>query len=248
MTWRERGARVLREPLVHFLLAGAAIFVVFGGDSAPDERRIVIDAARVERLAGQFAQSFRRAPTPAELDALIRDDVKDEVYYREALRLGLDRDDAVVRRRMRAKMEAFADDADALAAPDDETLQAWLDAHPQRFVGESSYSFEQRWLGDEPNPLPAAFDKASASEVAELFGDGFPAALDRLPLGRWSEVDSGVGRLRVRLSARVPPAPPQLVNVRQRVENDWRSSVARARTQRAYQALLDGYQVKIERP
>ena len=241
-------ARVLREPLVHFLAAGALIFAVFGGDGAPDERRIVIDAPRIERLAGQFTQSFRRAPTPAELDALIRDDVKDEVYYREALRLGLDRDDAVVRRRMRAKMEAFADDADALPAPDDATLQRWLDAHPQRFAGEPSYSFEQRWLGEGPNPLPASFERASASEVAELFGDGFPAALDRLPLGQWRGVESGVGRLSVRVSARFPPRPPRLAAVRQRVENDWRASVARARTQRAYQALLDGYQVKIERP
>jgi hypothetical protein len=240
--------RLIREPLIHFLLAGALIFVVFGDDSAPDERRIVIDAGRVERLAGQFAQSFRRAPTPAELDALIRDDVKDEVYYREALRLGLDRDDEVVRRRMRRKMEAFADDADALPAPDDATLQRWLDAHPQRFAGESSYSFEQRGIGAGADLLPPRFERAGASELAGLFGDGFPATLDRLSVGQWRAVQTGVGRLELRLDGRFPAPPPRLAEIRQRVENDWRAAAARAREARAYQALLDGYQVVIERP
>jgi hypothetical protein len=238
---------LLREPLVHFLIAGAAIFALFGNDSAPDERRIVVDAPRVERLAGQFAQSFRRAPTPAELDALIREDVKAEVYYREALRLGLDRDDEVVRNRMRRKMEAFADDADALPAPDNATLQRWLDAHPQRFAGEPAYTFEQRGLGGA-DPLPARFERAAASDIAAVFGDVFPNTLDRLPLGQWRTVDSGVGRLEVRVEARIPPPSPKLAAVRQRVENDWRAAAARARTERAYQALLDGYKVVIERP
>ena len=144
MNWRTRGTRLLREPLVHFLALGLLIFALFGNSTSADERRIVIDAARIERLAGQYAQNFRRAPSPAELDALIRDDVKEEVYYREALRLGLDRDDEVVRRRMRSKMEAFEDTAEDIAAPDDATLKQWLAAHPARFAGEATYAFDQQ--------------------------------------------------------------------------------------------------------
>ena len=130
MTFRSRGGRLLREPLVHFAVLGALVFALFGNATSADERRIVIDAARVERIAGQYAQNFRRAPSAEELDALIRDDVKEEVYYREALRLGLDRDDEVVRRRMRVKMEAFGDTAEDIAAPDDATLQRWLVTTP----------------------------------------------------------------------------------------------------------------------
>jgi hypothetical protein len=246
--WRQRGARFLREPLVHFLAAGALVFALLGGDSAPDERRIIIDAARIERLAGQFAQSFRRPPSPSELDALIRDDLKSEVYYREALRLGLDRDDEVVRRRMRLKMEAFADDPEALAAPDEATLERWLAAHPERFAAESRYSFEQRWLGEGPNSLPPRFERTGAGELRALFGDGFPAALDRVSLGIWHPIVSGVGRHEVRLSERIPATPPRLAEVRRQVEDDWRTATARARAERAYQALLDGYEVTIERP
>lgn len=269
MNWRQRGGLLLREPLVHFAVLGALIFTLFGNATSADERRIVIDAARVERIAGQYAQNFRRAPTPAELDALIRDDVKEEVYYREALRLGLDRDDEVVRRRMRVKMEAFGDTAEDIAAPDDATLEHWLTAHPERFAGEATYAFDQRYLGsnatgaqadlaklrtgqDLPGaaiPLPARFEAIGAGEAAELFGDDFAAALDRLPLGEWSgPVGSGLGQHLVRVRKRNPAAPPRLAAIRQRVENDWRAGMARDRTDRAYRDLLKRYDVVIEKP
>lgn len=264
-----RGARLLREPLVHFIALGALVFALFGNATSAEERRIVIDAARIERLGGQYAQNFRRAPSPAELEALIRDDVKEEVYYREALRLGLDRDDEVVRRRMRVKMEAFGDSAEEVRSPDDATLQRWLDAHPARFAGEASYDFDQRYLGTDAAeaqaglgllragrefagsviPLPASFDSIGAGEAAEQFGDDFPAALDRLPLGVWSgPIASGVGQHLVRVRARQPAAKPTLAAVRQRVENDWRAAMAQSRSERAYRALLDRYDVVIEKP
>ena len=269
MNWRKRGGRLLREPLVHFLALGALIFALFGNSTSADERRIVIDAARVERLAGQYAQNFRRAPSASELDALIRDDVMEEVYYREALRLGLDRDDEVVRRRMRSKMEAFEDTAEDIAAPDDATLQRWLAEHPDRFTGEATYAFDQRYLGADSAgasdalaqlragrdfagaaiPLPAHYEAIGAGEAAELFGDGFPASLDKLPLGQWSgPVASGLGQHLVRVRARNPAAPPQLAAIRQRLENDWRAAMARERSERAYRALLGRYDVVIEKP
>ena len=269
MSWGSRGARLLREPLVHFIALGALVFALFGNATSADERRIVIDAARVERLAGQYAQNFRRAPGTDELDALIRDDVKEEVYYREALRLGLDRDDEVVRRRMRSKMEAFGDTAEEVGTPDDATLQRWLGSHQVRFAGEATYAFDQRYLGSDAAdaqaglarlrggsdfagaaiPLPADFEAIGAGEAAELFGDGFPTALNRLPLGEWSgPVASGLGQHLVRVRARQPATKPQLSAIRQRVENDWRAAMARARGERAYRELLKRYDVVIEKP
>ncbi len=109
MTLRDRARLWLREPLVHFLLIGALVYALLSGRPAdPGERRIVVDRGG-GHAAGRtlVAQSFRRAPTQAEIDGLIRDYVKDEVYYREALRLGLDRDDEAVRRLMRNKMVAL---------------------------------------------------------------------------------------------------------------------------------------------
>ena len=89
-TWRNRAAALLREPLVHFLAAGALIFVVLSG-RPPDagERRILVNEAVVTGLVNGYVQAFRRPPNDEELDGLIRDYVRGEVYYREALRLGL---------------------------------------------------------------------------------------------------------------------------------------------------------------
>ena len=269
MTLRARLAQLAREPLAHFLLAGAAIFALFGNQADPAERRIVIDGPRIERLAGQFAQSFRRLPTDAELDALIREDVKDEVYYREGLRLGLDRDDEVVRRRMRNKLESIETTADDIAAPDDRTLQRWLDAHPERFAAEARYSFEQRYLGASsdaarrslatlraggdfagaPIPLPARYESASTQEIVDAFGPGFASALDRAQPGQWSgPVRSGLGFHLVRVTARSAASAPRLADIRQEVENDWRADQARRRTADAYAAMLARYDVVIEMP
>lgn len=89
------------EPLVHFLAAGLLIFLIFawrGYDSDPASRTIIIDEAQAARLAKSFENSFQRRPSAAELDRLIREYIKDEIYYREAIRLGLDSDDPVIRR------------------------------------------------------------------------------------------------------------------------------------------------------
>jgi len=246
MNWRSAAARVLREPLVHFLLIGALVFAIFGEDGAPQDRRIAIDSAQVERLSAEFAQNFRRPPTRVELDALIANAVRDEVYYREALRLGLDRDDLVVRRRMRLKMEGFATTPVDLAAPSDITLQVWLDKHPARFAGEPTFSFDQRF-GGGALPLSASLDDAPRSEIAAQFGEEFAAALTGLPVGQWTPVTSGFGQHDVRLRERRPAPPPRLADIRQRVENDWRAVQAQASEERAFRALRDGYRVTVER-
>jgi Asp-tRNA(Asn)/Glu-tRNA(Gln) amidotransferase A subunit family amidase len=102
--------QALREPLVHFLGAGSALFLLMaqlGGEDSLD-RSITINEADVARLASQWEQTWRRAPTQPQLDSLIRDYIKEEIYFRESMRLGLDVDDPVIRRRLRAKMEFLA--------------------------------------------------------------------------------------------------------------------------------------------
>ena len=98
-------------------------------------------------------------------------------------------------------------------------------------------------------PLPAQFKAIGAGEAAELFGDGFAAALNRMPLGQWSgPVVSGLGQHLARVRERHPAAPPSLATIRQRVENDWRAAMARDRTERAFRALLKRYDVVIGKP
>ena len=89
--WRARATNWLQEPFVHFLIAGLALFAFFavrGEEVDPESRTITIDEAQVSRLAASWQQTWQRPPSPTEIDNLIRDHIKEEVYYREAIRLG----------------------------------------------------------------------------------------------------------------------------------------------------------------
>jgi hypothetical protein len=139
-------AKVLREPLFHFLLAGLALFLLYelirGGESdAP--REIVISEARVEALAESFAAVWMRPPTPQEIKGLVDDYVAEEIFYREGIAMGLDQDDTVIRRRLRQKMEFIAEDAATAVEPSDEQLQTYLAQHAGKFVAPAELTFAQ---------------------------------------------------------------------------------------------------------
>lgn len=142
----------LREPLLHFLLIGAALFILFrilnGGDTGAP-RDIVISEARVEALAESFARTWLRPPTAEELRGLVDDYIAEEVYYREAIAMGLDRDDTVIRRRLRQKMEFISEDVAAAVEPTDAELQAYLGQHAEKFVESPRLTFEQVFLSSE---------------------------------------------------------------------------------------------------
>ena len=273
---RSRATALLREPLVHFLLAGMVVFALLSGRPAdPGERRITVDEAVVSRLAERWTQTYRRAPTPEEIDGLIGDYVKGQVYYREALRLGLDRDDEVVMRRMRSKMIATSTSAAEAASPTDAQLRALLARDPVRYALDPHYTLAQIYLGTDdaaaragatellgrlrqgaspegmgrPAPVPTRFSSAPASALASMFGDEFTAALRNAPTGSWAgPVGSGLGLHLVRIESRKVPSPPQLADVRQRLENDWRSAAIKRAEDETYRKLLEGYDVVIEQP
>ncbi len=267
--------RLSREPLVHFLLAGAVVFALMSGRPAdPGERRIVVNEAVVTRLVDRWTQTYRRAPTQAEIDGLIRDHVADQVYYREGLKLGLDRDDEVVIRRMRVKMLALASSEAETITPGDAELQRLIDADPQRYAPEPKLDFEHLYLGPDSAAtralaptliarlkagkpisasLPAApidrrFDGVVPSDVAERFGGPFADSLDAVPPGAWyGPVISGFGLHLVKVDRRQKPRAPRLGDIRQRVENDWRSAAIERAEDAHYREMAAQYDVVIER-
>lgn len=274
MTLNDSARRLLREPLVHFLIAGAAVYALLSG-RPPDlgERRIVVNERVVSALVSRFEESFRRLPTKDETDGLIRDWVQDQVYYREALSLGLDEGDEVVVRRMRRKMEAMAVADAESRTPSDAELQAMLDRDPARYVEDPQTSFDQVYLGADtpenralaqnalarlrrgeavsptPAPIPATFNAARSEAISTQFGDDFAIALRNLAPGQWNgPLASGLGLHLVRVTARTAATPPSLEKVRQRVENDWRAAANLRAREEAYARIVKGYDVVIELP
>jgi hypothetical protein len=209
---------LLREPLAHFLLLGAALFLLdawLRSPSTPQGGEIVGGEARIRNLAQGFRRTWQRLPTREEMDGLIQDHVREEVLYREALALGLDRDDTIVRRRLRQKMEFMADEAAALARPTDQQLADYLAAHAEKFRVEPCATFTHVFLdpgrrgktlegdakrlldalnrgepaaaklGDSLHLLEPRHENAAASDVVRLFGAEFSAALFGQKTGVW---------------------------------------------------------------
>ena len=168
----------LKEPLLHFLLLGAGLFLLFrvvGGDSeAPKE--ITISEARVEALAESFARTWMRPPTAQELAGLVDDYVKEEIFYREAIIMGLDRDDTVIRRRLRQKLEFISDDVAASAEPGDAELQAYLSQHAEKFVQPGRLSFEQVYFSSEKRGEGARRDAEKLLAELSSGGEGIDIA------------------------------------------------------------------------
>jgi len=208
--------RLLREPLVQFLLLGALLFVYFewkGGGSGPGSTRISITPGLVEHLASGFARTWQRPPTDVELKGLIDDHVKEEIATREAVAMGLDRDDTIIRRRLRQKLEFLVEDAVDQVPPTDAELQAWLEKSPEVFRAESRVALRQVYVSTErrgasaraeAEKLLARLQAAGPDAKVDALGDA--SMLPReLPLGPLSEVTRAFG---AEFAARVDALPP----------------------------------------
>ena len=169
--------RLLREPLFHFLILGAGLFVIYfavnGSISNPADR-IVVDKAQILRLAEQFQRTWMRPPTQQELQALAEDYVKEEILYREARALGLDEDDLVIRRRLRQKMEFLNADLTEPQAPTEAQLLAYFDANQDRFRRPDRFSIQQIYLN--PHKHKANLKRTTAELLERLNTDSAFAA------------------------------------------------------------------------
>jgi hypothetical protein len=182
---------LLQEPLLHFLAIGAALFLLFQwtGGSGQASSRIVLSAGQVDHLAAGFARTWQRPPTDAELKGLVDDWVREEIAVREAMTSGLDRDDTIIRRRLRQKLEFVLEDADGTASPSDQELQAWLDGHTDRFRVEPRVSFRQVFVN--PTRRGAAAEGDARRLLARLRSAGPDAPIARVgdPIMLPSEVE-----------------------------------------------------------
>jgi peptidyl-prolyl cis-trans isomerase C len=175
---------MFKEPLLVFLLLGGAMFLLFqqlSNDPMPDSTKIVVTEGRIEALSLGFAKVWQRSPSAEELDHLIQNYIREEILYREALAMGLDRDDSIVRRRMRQKMEFISEDLAKSNVPEEEELQAYLAAHQEKYRPPSIFSFRQIYFNSSERgqaahtnamTLLATLQKPAGKDVdVETLGD-----------------------------------------------------------------------------
>ena len=191
------------------------VFRFTGGAAARPAERIVIGTGEVERLAATFSRQWMRPPTAEELKGMIDQDIREEVYSREAIAMGLDRDDTIIRRRLRQKLEFLSEDVAAQQKPTEGELQSYLERHAEKFRTEATLTFRQVYMSKTDGAqaerraagllarlraegagarienmgdrisLPAEVEAASERDVSRDFGPAFAAKLATLPAGRW---------------------------------------------------------------
>lgn len=271
---------ILREPLLHFILLGTGLFVLFNvvdQASSRPPRQIVITAAKIEHLAATFARTWQRPPDDAELDGLIQDHIREEVLYRQALELGLDRDDTIIRRRLRQKMEFIAADVAAQRQPTDAELRTFMEDHAADYRLDDRFTFRHIYLDPDEgkedaagaaarllaglnsgttNPdlsgdtflLPLAFRDTARKDIASAFGEEFAATLSDAPVGRWhGPLTSAYGVHLVFIEEHKAGSMPSLDDVRDAVRRDWERLQRVEANEEFVQTLLQDYAVQIER-
>ena len=269
--------RLVREPLLHFAVLGAAIFVAYGVVAVPavDNSEIAVTADRIASLGAQFsAMHGGRPAADAELRGLIDAYVRDEMLYREGLALGLDRDDPVVRNRVRQKADILSGDAFS-AEPTDADLQTYLDAHQREFDIPGRVSFEQvyfnptrhrkplgetaagalerlqrgaspRTVGDR-TMLPATMTRVMPTEVLARFGEAFEQQLAQITDDHWhGPAVTTYGAHLVRVTWRDPPTRATLANARDVLTREWTRAHAAQMKEAFYRKLATRYTVHIE--
>jgi parvulin-like peptidyl-prolyl cis-trans isomerase-like protein len=267
---------MVREPLLHFLLGGLALFLLFNivSDSIrTTDDEIVVSAGQIEHMVTIFRKTRQRDPGAEELRGLIDNFITEEMLYREAKAIGLDQDDTIIRRRLRQKMEFLLDDF-TIVEPSDEHLQLFLDHNPDRFRADALISFEQVYLNEfsrdkaedllltlqsgaianpdefsESHLLPYRFDDAPEAVIGAQFGERFKTMLFDLAVGRWiGPVESPFGLHLVRIDNIVAGYVPPLSDIRKEVERDWLADFRRTAQQEILARMRAGYTVTVEMP
>ena len=270
--------KMLKSPLVHFVAIGAVIFVLYGflqGSGVNDNRRIEVGEQQIARLGELWMAQWKRPPTERELDGLIDSFIREEVLYREALAMGLDRNDTVVRRRLAQKIEFLADDLATRSEPLPVELERFLEENLGRYELPGRVSFSQVYFSadrrgeacesdaldaldqirdgaspdehGDPFMLQRDYPSRTQQEVAELFGSEFGEGLFMLSPGSWEgPVPSSYGLHLVYVRERTQSRMPALTDVSDRVKNDLLSERRRAANEALVDSLKQRYEIVVE--
>jgi hypothetical protein len=264
---------LVREPLVHFLILGALVFAVHAlvtRNAGDDERRIALQAAQKNELEKEFTRKRGRPPTPEETESLAHDWAREEVLFREGMRLGLERGDAVVRNRVVSKMKSVLEGLVILPEPTDADLEAWLAADRTRYETPVRWDLEHAFFAKTRKDARdlaekalaelekgaklegtgdvfasgARHDNRSAEYLTRTFGKGFAAAIAALQPMRWQLCESDHGWHAVRVLRRRGGERPTVAALRGKLVRDWQNDQKKRLVEAELRKLTASYRIE----
>ncbi len=264
-----------RHPLFHFAVLGVLIFVwdaVKNEGPSQTSLNITVTSPEVTRMVSLWEKTWGRPPTPEELQGLVKEHIREEIYYREAKALGLDQNDIVIRRRLRQKMEFLSSDVVETQAVEDSILLEYYNKNMREYQAPATLSVQQIYYSDaqkeqaitdlqklkneaninglgEPISLPSKLENADSSQISKVFGSVFYSQIEKLEPNIWhGPIRSGFGVHLVRTSSFSPAKPLAFSDVKTKVEADWRAQAIMDKRDESYQELRDTYNVTIQMP
>ena len=266
--------KILKEPLVHFLLLGLAIFIFYGlvnDDAATTNETIIIHDNDVERLIQNYQKSWNEYPDDKTIKKLVDDYVRSEVLYNEALQLNLDHNDEIIKRRLMQKYEFLIEDLASQNPIDDETLKAYWHENKDKYKSPALYSFQQYYfnpeLVDDAESLARAnlsnaqtgnvkshnshlqFENISMDEeqIARIYGQAFSSHVIDLEIKKWmGPIKSGYGYHLVHVTSKEQAELSNFENVKEDVTRDYRDEFLVKQNDQLYKAVKEKFEIDFD--
>ena len=270
--------KILKDPFIHFIALGLLLFVVYGlvNDTSDARDSIVIDTNDIESLIAKWEMQWKRPPTEEELSNLVLQNIKQEVFYQEALKMNLDHNDEIIKRRLSQKMEFLSNDLATLREPNDEELKVYFNLHSEKYMFPYTYDLYQIVFTNDANtdidkslelalkaskelsmeamqskgnrlPFPYYFANTNTIELASQLGTTFAQNLENLELNTWvGPIDSGFGKHLVYITRREEPKLPNLNSIKDIVLRDFQYDKQNEVNALIFKTLKSNYSIDLD--
>jgi len=270
--------KLLKEPFLHFILIGAAMFLLYGlvNDKTDSKNAIIINDFDVSSLISKWEMQWKRPPTEQELQNLINLNIKQEVFYQEALQMNLDHNDEIIKRRLAQKMQFLSNDIAAMMEPTDEILEEYFQKNSDKYLKPYSYSlfqitfspdnrkdhfkdakevlkkfsnasFEEMSKKGDRLPFSYFFDDINVDELGLQLGSIFTEVLKDQELNKWvGPIPSGFGYHLVYILDKTEAQLPSFESVKKAVLRDFEYDNQKEIDEAIYQELKKKYEIEID--
>lgn len=270
--------KILKEPFLHFILIGAAMFLLYGiaNKNTESKNTIIINDFDVSSIISKWEMQWKRAPTEKELQNLIGLNIKQEVFYQEALKMNLDHNDEIIKRRLAQKMQFLSNDIAAMIEPTDENLKTYYKEHADKYLTPPTYSLYQitfspdnrkdnykdalETLKQFPNatfdemkswgdalPFNYYFEDINANELGLQLGSKFPEGLKKVAIKHWAgPVQSGFGFHLVYITDIKAPTLPDFELIKSRIIRDYEYDYQKEIDELIYTEFKKKYTIEID--
>jgi len=270
--------KILKEPFFHFILIGLALFLLYGlvNNKTNSKNTIVINDFDLNNIVASWKMQWKRPPTEKELQNLINQNIKQEIFYQEALKMNLDHNDEIIKRRLSQKMQFLSNDIAAMIEPTDDDLKAYYKEHANKYLTPPSYSLYQitfspdnrkdnykdalETLEQFPNatfnemknwgdalPFNYYFEDINANELGLQLGSKFPEVLKNLETGMWvGPIPSGFGYHLVYITFKISPQLPDFDLIKKGILRDYEYDNQKEINELIYKELKKKYDIQID--